>query len=59
MFIHQQKLQYNSRPEKPDAVYARKLQEVIGGQYGEIGYVNFIRPRDDGPTWPHLALDQR
>ncbi|GHD86008.1 MULTISPECIES: manganese catalase family protein [Kocuria] len=36
MFIHQQKLQYNSRPEKPDAVYARKLQEVIGGQYGEI-----------------------
>ncbi|WP_344124840.1 manganese catalase family protein, partial [Kocuria aegyptia] len=23
-------------PEAPDAVYARKLQEVIGGQYGEI-----------------------
>lgn len=36
MFIHKQTLQYPSKPEKPDAVYARKLQEVIGGQYGEI-----------------------
>ena len=36
MFLHQQKLQYKSTPEAPDAVYARKLQEVIGGQYGEI-----------------------
>ncbi|MUN62663.1 manganese catalase family protein [Kocuria sediminis] len=36
MFFHQQKLQYNATPEAPDAVYARKLQEVIGGQYGEI-----------------------
>ena len=36
MFFHQQKLQYKSTPEAPDAVYARKLQEVIGGQYGEI-----------------------
>ncbi|WP_460667828.1 manganese catalase family protein, partial [Kocuria himachalensis] len=31
MFLHQQKLQYNATPEAPDAVYARKLQEVIGG----------------------------
>ena len=36
MFFHQQKLQYNATPAAPDAVYARKLQEVIGGQYGEI-----------------------
>lgn len=36
MFIHKQTLQYPSKPEKPDADYARKLQEVIGGQYGEI-----------------------
>ncbi len=34
MYIHKQKLQHVSSPEKPDAVYARKLQEVIGGQYG-------------------------
>ena len=36
LYIHKQKLQHVSSPEKPDAVYARKLQEVIGGQYGEI-----------------------
>lgn len=36
MVFHKQELQYTSTPEKPDAVYARKLQEVLGGQYGEI-----------------------
>lgn len=36
MFFHKQELQYNSVPDQPDAVYARKLQEVLGGQYGEI-----------------------
>lgn len=36
MFFHKQELQFKSTPNKPDAVYARKLQEVLGGQYGEI-----------------------
>ncbi|ONI87945.1 manganese catalase, partial [Actinosynnema sp. ALI-1.44] len=36
MFFHRQELQYRATPEQPDAVYARKLQEVLGGQYGEI-----------------------
>lgn len=36
MFFHRQTLQYRAKPNEPDAVYARKLQEVIGGQYGEI-----------------------
>ncbi len=36
MFLHRQELQHKASPEKPDAVYARKLQEVLGGQYGEI-----------------------
>lgn len=36
MFFHRQELQHKATPEKPDAVYARKLQEVLGGQYGEI-----------------------
>ena len=36
MFFHKQELQFRSTPDKPDAVYARKLQEVLGGQYGEI-----------------------
>src|SRR5690606_7668746 len=36
MFFHRQEVQYKATPDKPDAVYARKLQEVLGGQYGEI-----------------------
>jgi Mn-containing catalase len=36
MFFHRQELQFKSTPSKPDAVFARKLQEVLGGQYGEI-----------------------
>jgi Mn-containing catalase len=36
MFFHRQELQHSATPDKPDAVYARKLQEVLGGQYGEI-----------------------
>lgn len=36
MFYHVKELQYNAKPEKPDAVYARKLQEILGGQFGEI-----------------------
>jgi hypothetical protein len=29
-------LQFDAAPEKPDPVYARKLQELIGGAYGEM-----------------------
>lgn len=29
-------MQYHAKPERPDPVYARKLQEVLGGQFGEI-----------------------
>jgi Mn-containing catalase len=36
MFFHRQELQHKASPDRPDAVYARKLQEVLGGQYGEI-----------------------
>ncbi|MHA7209154.1 manganese catalase [Arthrobacter sp. MDT1-65] len=36
MFFHKQELQYKATPDRPDAIYARKLQEVLGGQYGEI-----------------------
>ncbi len=36
MFLHRQTLQHQAKPDQPDAVYARKLQEVLGGQYGEI-----------------------
>lgn len=36
MFFHRQELQHKASPDHPDAAYARKLQEVLGGQYGEI-----------------------
>ncbi|CEA09437.1 putative manganese catalase [Arthrobacter saudimassiliensis] len=36
MFFHKQELQFKTVPDQPDAVFARKLQEVLGGQYGEI-----------------------
>lgn len=36
MFFHMQELQFKSSPDKPDAIFARRLQEVLGGQYGEI-----------------------
>ena len=35
MFFHEQELQFKAEPDAPDAVYARRLQEVLGGQYGE------------------------
>lgn len=36
MFFHIKELQFHAKPERPDPVYARKLQEVLGGQFGEI-----------------------
>lgn len=36
MFFHVKELQYNAKPDQPDAVYAKKLQEILGGQFGEI-----------------------
>jgi Mn-containing catalase len=36
MFRHTRRLQFEAKPEKPDPVYARKLQELIGGAFGEM-----------------------
>jgi Mn-containing catalase len=36
MFFHKQELQFTATPEKSDPLFARRLQEVLGGQYGEI-----------------------
>ncbi len=36
MFYHKKQLQYFKPPEKPDAVYAKKIQELIGGTFGEM-----------------------
>ncbi|WP_010649677.1 manganese catalase family protein [Oceanobacillus massiliensis] len=36
MFYNVKELQYHAKPERPDPIFARKLQEVLGGQWGEI-----------------------
>jgi len=36
MFYHKKQLQYFKPPEKPDALYAKKIQELIGGTFGEM-----------------------
>ncbi|OLF96104.1 manganese catalase family protein [Bacillus paralicheniformis] len=36
MFKHTKVLQYPAKPERPDPVFAKKMQEILGGQYGEI-----------------------
>lgn len=36
MFTHVKELQFHAKPEKTDPVYAKKLQEILGGQFGEI-----------------------
>ena len=36
MYFHTQQLQYHAKPEKADALFAAKLQEIIGGQFGEM-----------------------
>lgn len=36
MFYHVKELQYDAKPSHPDPVYAKKLQEILGGQYGEM-----------------------
>lgn len=35
MFRHIDYLQFEAKPEKLDPAYAHKLQELIGGAYGE------------------------
>ena len=36
MFFHRKELQYHARPERPDPIFAKHLQEPLGGQWGEI-----------------------
>lgn len=36
MFYHVKELQYNAKPDRPDPFFAKQLQEILGGQFGEI-----------------------
>ena len=36
MFFHRKELQFNAMPDSPDPVFAKHLQEILGGQFGEM-----------------------
>jgi Mn-containing catalase len=36
MYRHTRELQFDVRPDRPDALFAAKLQELVGGQFGEM-----------------------
>ena len=36
MFFRQRQLAYHAKPERPDPLFAKMLQEPLGGQWGEI-----------------------
>ncbi len=36
MFFHTKQFQYNAKPENPDPIFAKQMQELLGGQWGEI-----------------------
>jgi Mn-containing catalase len=36
MFFHVKELQFQAKPERPDPLYAKRLQELLGGQFGEM-----------------------
>ena len=36
MFTHVHELQYEAKPDAPDPAFARRLQEVLGGKWGEL-----------------------
>lgn len=35
MFTHTKKLQHPAKPDRPDPLFAKKMQEILGGQYGK------------------------
>ncbi len=41
MLFHDKRLQYHA---KPDPLYAKKLQEVLGGQWGEMTSSRWVLP---------------
>src|SRR3954469_2678750 len=40
MFRRMNRMQFHARPDRPDPLYAKKLQELIGGQWGEMSVMN-------------------
>jgi Mn-containing catalase len=43
MFTHTKRFQYNAKPDAPDPIFAKQMQELIGGQWGEMSVmVNYL-----------------
>ncbi len=43
MFSHTKRFQYNAKPDAPDPIFAKQMQELIGGQWGEMSVmVNYL-----------------
>lgn len=40
MFLHKKELQHHAKPERPDPIMASRLQEILGGQWGEMSVMN-------------------
>ena len=36
MFFRTKEYQYDAKPDRPDPIFAKQLQEVLGGQWGEM-----------------------
>ncbi len=36
MFFNKKELSFHAKPDRPDPVLAKHLQEIIGGQFGEM-----------------------
>lgn len=36
MFYHVKELQFEARPDEPDPIFAKRLQELVGGRFGEM-----------------------
>jgi Mn-containing catalase len=43
VFSHTKRFQYNAKPDAPDPIFAKQMQELIGGQWGEMSVmVNYL-----------------
>ncbi len=40
MFFHTKQFQYNATPHSPNPVFAKQMQEILGGQWGEMSVMN-------------------
>jgi Mn-containing catalase len=40
LFSHTKRFQYNAKPDNPDPIFAKQMQELLGGQWGEMSVMN-------------------